>query len=215
MSDTSYNQALLEFANAGLAALAESAASSSSTKTPAAESHFLCSWMVTALKKRSFSKLIADDLTFWIRQARSMGAGAELKLLLQKISQQYSYIANKQQGLAASLKAMLAELEADDWLIITDQEVSKKLKLDSEGHASLIISDDQFSQRIDGDELIKPITLYVRAQEPAFSAVAYKHDLLISAGNKKASLIKHHKAYQIWPKNLQPALALLQPLTAK
>ncbi len=213
MSDTSYNQALLEFADAGLAALAESTASSSSAKTPAAESHFLCSWMVTALKKRSFSKLIADDLTFWIRQARSMGAGAELKLLLQKISQQYHYIADKQQGLAASLKAMLAELEADDWLIITDQEVSKKLKLDSDGHASLIISDDQFNQRIAGDELLKPITLYVRAPEPVFAAVAYKHDLLISAGNKKASLIKHHKAYQIWPKNLQPALALLQPLT--
>ena len=212
MSDTSYNQALLDFANAGLAALSDYAAKSSSAKTPAAESHFLCSWMVTALKERRFPKLIADDLTFWIRQARSMGAAAELKLLLQKISQQYSYIADKQQGLAASLKAMLTELEADDWLIITDQEVTKKLKLASDGHSSLIIPEDQFQQRIDGNELLKPITLYVRALEPAFAAVAYKHNLMLSAGNKKASLIKHHKAYQIWPKNLQPALALLQPL---
>jgi hypothetical protein len=214
MSDISYNQAILIFANAGLAALAEAAETSSSLKTPAGESHFLCSWMVTALKKRTFSKLIADDLTFWIRQARSMGAGAELKLLLQKISQQYTYIAGKQQGLALSLKAMLTELESNDWVIITDQEVTKKLKLNSDGRCSLIISDDQFTQRIDGDELIKPITLYVRAPEQAFAEMAYKHDLLLSPGNKKTSLIKHHQSYRIWPKNMQPALTTLQPLAS-
>ncbi|PKH56313.1 hypothetical protein CXF83_05555 [Shewanella sp. Choline-02u-19] len=213
MSDINYNQAILIFANAGLAALAESADTSSSLKTPAGESHFLCSWMVTALKKRSFSKLLAEDLTFWIRQARSMGANAELKLLLQKISQQYTYIADKQQGLGLSLKAMLAELESSDWLIITDQEVTKKLKLNSDGNCSLIISDEQFTQRIDGDELIKPITFYVRAPEQAFAEIAYKHNLLLSAGNKKTSLIKHHKTYRIWPKNVQPALTILQPLS--
>ncbi|WOT05750.1 DUF2913 family protein [Shewanella youngdeokensis] len=212
MSDINYNQAILMFANAGLAALAESAATSSSVKTPAGESHFLCSWMVAALKKRTFPKLIADDLTFWIRQARSMGAAAELKLLLQKISQQYTFIADKQQGLAASLQAMLAELESKGWLVITDQEVTKKLKLSSDGNASLIISDEQFSQCIDGDELIKPITLYVRAPEAAFAEVAYKHHLLLSPGNKKTSLIKHHKTYRIWPRNEQPAMTLLQPL---
>lgn len=214
MSDISYNQAILMFADAGLAALATSAETSSSVKTPAGESHFLCSWMVNALKKRTFSKLIADDLTFWIRQARSMGARAELKLLLQKISQQYSYIADKQQGLALSLKAMLTELESSDWVIITDQEVTQKLKLNSDGRSSLVISDEQFSQRIDNDELIKPITLYVRAPEQAFAEIAYKHDLLVSAGNKKTSLIKHHKSYRIWPKNMQPALSILQPLTS-
>ncbi|MCL1051817.1 DUF2913 family protein [Shewanella abyssi] len=214
MSDISYNQAILMFADAGLAALATSAETSSSVKTPAGESHFLCSWMVNALKKRTFSKLIADDLTFWTRQARSMGAGAELKLLLQKISQQYSYIADKQQGLALSLKAMLTELESSDWVIITNQEVTKKLKLNSDGRSSLVISDEQFSQRIDNDELIKPITLYVRAPEQAFAEIAYKHDLLLSAGNKKTSLIKHHKSYRIWPKNMQPALTILQPLTS-
>ncbi|QQX81117.1 DUF2913 family protein [Shewanella sp. KX20019] len=214
MSDISYNQAILMFADAGLAALATSAETSSSVKTPAGESHFLCSWMVSALKKRTFSKLIADDLTFWIRQARSMGAGAELKLLLQKISQQYSFIADKQQGLALSLKAMLTELDSSDWVIITDQEVTQKLKLNSDGRSSLVISDEQFTQRIDGDELIKPITLYVRAPEQAFAEIAYKHGLLLSPGNKKTSLIKHHKSYRIWPKNMQPALTILQPLTS-
>ncbi|MGS0674326.1 DUF2913 family protein [Shewanella sp. 125m-1] len=212
MSDITYNQAVLEFAIAGLDALSEASAKSSSVRTPTAESHFLCSWMVTALKQRTYSKLVANDLTLWIRQARSMGAGAELKTLLEKIKAQYSYISDKQSGLGQSLKAMLAELESQEWLIITDQEVTQKLKLDSDGCNSLIISDEQMAQRIQGDELIKPLTLYVRADEATFAKAAYQHGLLLSPGDKKASLIKHHKAYQIWPKNLQPALTILQPI---
>ncbi|ABV86245.1 DUF2913 family protein [Shewanella pealeana] len=212
MSDITYNQAVLEFAIAGLEALSEASAKSSSVRTPAAESHFLCSWMVTALKQRTFSKLVADDLTLWIRQGRSMGAGAELKMLLEKIKAQYSYISDKQAGLGQSLNAMLTELEGQEWIVITDQEVTKKLKLDSDGCNSLVISDEQYSQRIEGDEIIKPITLYVRADETEFAQIAYRHDLLLSPGNKKSSLIKHHKAYQVWPKNLQPALTILQAL---
>lgn len=212
MSDITYNQAVLQFATAGLAALAEASAKSSSVRTPAAESHFLCSWMVTALKQRTFSKLIADDLTLWVRQGRSMGAAAELKTLLEKIKAQYSYINDKQSGLGLAIHNMLAELESQEWLVITDQEVTKKLKLDSDGCNSLIISDDQFTQRIVDGELIKPITLFVRADETLFAKIAYQHDLILSPGNKKASLIKHHKAYQIWPKNLQPALTILQPI---
>lgn len=212
MSDITYNQAVLEFAIAGLEALSEASAKSSSVRTPAAESHFLCSWMVTALKQRTFSKLVADDLTLWIRQGRSMGAGAELKMLLEKIKAQYSYISDKQAGLGQSLNAMLTELEGQEWIVITDQEVTKKLKLDSDGCNSLVISDEQYSQRIEGDEIIKPITLYVRADETEFAQIAYRHNLLLSPGNKKSSLIKHHKAYQVWPKNLQPALTILQAL---
>lgn len=212
MSDITYNQAVLAFANAGLEALSEASAKSSSVRTPAAESHFLCSWMVSALKQRSFSKLIADDLTLWVRQGRSMGAGAELKTLLQKIQVQYSYISDKQSGLGLSLKSMLTELESQDWIVITDEEVTKKLKLDSDGCNSLVISEEQFNQRIEGDEIIKPITLYVRADETEFAKQAYRYNLLLSPGNKKSSLIKHHKAYQVWPKNLQPALTILQAL---
>ena len=214
MSDITYNQAVLAFAIAGLDALAEASAKSSSVRTPAAESHFLCSWMVTALKQRTFSKLVAEDLTLWIRQARSMGAGAELKTLLEKIKAQYSYISDKQTGLGASINNMIAALESQEWLIITDQEVTKKLKLDSDGCNSLIISDDQFTQRIVGDELIKPITIFVRADEALLAKIAYQHNLLLSPGNKKASLIKHHKAYQVWPRNEQPALTILQALQA-
>lgn len=205
---TSYNQAIVEFAQAGLAALEERASKANVIKTAAAESHFLCSWMASALKVRQFSKLIAKDLTQWIRDGRSLGAGAQLPSLLTRIDEQYRVAMNNQQ-LALSLEQFLSELVANDWIVILDEEVTTKLKLDSEGENSLVISVEQYEGRIQGENIIKPITMFVRANEQELAKVAAKHRLLLSQGDKKASLIKHHKAYQLFPNNEQPALALL------
>lgn len=205
---TSYNQAIVEFAQAGLAALEERASKANVIKTAAAESHFLCSWMASALKVRQFSKLIAKDLTQWIRDGRSLGAGAQLPSLLTRIDEQYR-VAMSNQQLALSLEQFLSELVANDWIVILDEEVTTKLKLDSEGENSLVISVEQYEGRIQGENIIKPITMFVRANEQELAKVAAKHRLLLSQGDKKASLIKHHKAYQVFPNNEQPALALL------
>ncbi|ACA85386.1 DUF2913 family protein [Shewanella woodyi] len=208
MTEQTYNQALLELVQAGLSALKQRAAGSNAINTATAESHFLCSWMVQALKERRFAKLVAQDLTRWIREARSKGAGAQLPSLFKRIDNQYSAVLNKTQ-LGDALQAMLTELEESDWLVILDAEVDTKLKLDSDGRCSLIISVEQYQQRIKEQKIVKPITLYVRADEQLLAQAAAKHGLLISQGDKKASLIKHHKAYQVYPGNRQPALALL------
>ncbi|CAM3221847.1 DUF2913 family protein [Shewanella violacea] len=205
---TRYNQALIEITQAGLAALEERSKSNNVVKTAAAESHFLCNWMAQALKERRFSKLIAKELTKWVSDARSMGAAAQLPALLQRIESQY-LAAEGKQTLGASLNAMLSELRENDWVVILDCEVTTKLKLDCSGQNSLVISDEQYDGHIDGDKLTKTITLYVRANEQEFAKVAAKHGLLLSQGNKKSSLIKHHKAYLICPGNQQPAMALL------
>ncbi|RTR34813.1 DUF2913 family protein [Shewanella atlantica] len=205
---TSYNQAIVEFAQAGLAALEERASKANVIKTAAAESHFLCSWMASALKVRQFSKLIAKDLTQWIRDGRSLGAGAQLPSLLERIDDQYrAAMSNRQLG--QSLELFLSELEENDWIVILDEEVTTKLKLDSEGENSLVISHEQYESHIKDKNVIKPITMFVRANEQELARVAAKHQLLLSQGDKKASLIKHHKAYRVFPNNEQPALALL------
>lgn len=201
---TSYNQALIEITQAGLAALEERSKSKNVVKTAAAESHFLCNWMVQALKERRFSKLIAKELNQWIRDARSMGAAAQLTSVLQRIESQY-LAAEQNQALATSLNAMLNEFRENDWVVILDSEVTTRLKLDSSGQNSLIISNEQYDGHIDGDNLTKAITLYVRANEQELAKAAAKHGLLLSQGNKKASLIKHHKAYGVFPNNQVPA----------
>jgi len=205
---TSYNQAIMELAQAGIAALDHRSASKSAVNTPAAESHFICSWMATSLKERRFSKLMAPELTNWVRDGRSKGADAQLTHLLRRINSQYQAL-ESDTALGTALKSMLSELETENWLVILDAEVTTKLKLDGNGQSSLIISVDQFEGHIQDGELIKPISVYVRSDEQVLAKMAAKHGLLFSQGNKKTSLIKHHKTYRLYPKNQQPELALL------
>lgn len=209
MNSQTYNQAVLELARAGLADLTASAQAKKAQRTPAQESHFLCNWMVEALKEKRFSKLVADDLTAWIRMARSQGAGAELKQLLERIVHQYQSVENSHVELGTALNAIIAELTQLEWLVFTDTEINTKLKLDADGQSSLVIDVKEFTQHIQDNQLIKPINLYVRADEQLLTQIALSHGLLISQGNKKTSLIKHHKTYQIYPQNQLPALCQL------
>lgn len=209
MNSQTYNQAVLELALAGLAELSASAQSKKVQRTAAQDSHFLCNWMVGALKEKRFAKLVADDLSAWIRLARSQGAGAELKRLLERIVFQYQSIENANQNLGAALNAMIDSLKQADWLVFTDTDISGKLKLDADGHSSLVIDAKEMSQHIREQQLIKPINLYVRADEQILARIALSHGLLLSQSNKKTSPIKHHKTYQIYPGNQLPALCLL------
>ncbi len=208
MTDLTYNQALLQLAQAGIDAIKQRDAAPNTIKTAAAESHFICSWMAQALKEKRFSKLVADDLTLWVRQGRSMGAEANLKGLLENIVAQYKQIETNEK-LGDKLTALLAELENQDWMVITDTEVDTKLKLDSDGQASLIISAPEYEQHIQQGDIIKPINMFVRGDEQQLAKLALQHGLLLSQGNKKTALIKHHKTYKVYPNNNQPALALL------
>lgn len=209
MNSQTYNQAVLELALAGLADLTASAQTKKAQRTSAQESHFLCNWMVESLKEKRFSKLVADDLTAWIRLARSQGAGAELKRLLERIVHQYQTVEKSEQALGTALNAMIETLKQAEWLVFTDTEISAKLKLDADGQSSLVIDAKEFNQHIKDNQLVKPINLYVRADEQTLTRIALSHGLLLSQGNKKTSLIKHHKTYQIFPHNQQPALCQL------
>ncbi|MGI2130859.1 DUF2913 family protein [Shewanella baltica] len=209
MNSQTYNQAVLELALAGLADLTASAQTKKAQRTSAQESHFLCNWMVESLKEKRFSKLVADDLTAWIRLARSQGAGAELKRLLERIVHQYQTVETSEQALGTALNAMIETLKQAEWLVFTDTEISAKLKLDGDGQSSLVIDAKEFNQHIKDNQLVKPINLYVRADEQTLTRITLSHGLLLSQGNKKTSLVKHHKTYQIFPHNQQPALCQL------
>lgn len=209
MTKPSYNQAILELAQAAMSDLAKSNADSKTKRNAAAESHFLCSWMAKSLKEHRFSKLVADDLTQWIRLGRSMGAGADLNGLMQSIVTQYQKAEKYSQDLGKALKELVQESESQDWLVVTDTELSGKLKLDGDGQTSLVICAKELELHIEADALIKPIRLYYRGNEAELITLADKHGLMLSQPNKKTSLIKHHKTYKVYPNNQQPALALL------
>jgi hypothetical protein len=209
MTPPNYNQALLDMATQSLAELARTAEQKAGKRTPAQESHFLCTWMADSLKEKRFSRLVMEELKGWIQQGRTLGAGADLKGLLERIAFQYARAQADSQQLGTKLATMLAELESAGWLVFTDSEVSAKLRLQGQGQSSLVISSREYGEHLVQGELIKPLTLYARCDETQLAEAAFRHGLLLSQGNKKTTLVKHHKAYCLVPANLQPALALL------
>ena len=76
-------------ASQSLAELARTAEQKAGKRTPAQESHFLCTWMADSLKEKRFSRLVMEDLKDWVQLGRTLGAGADLKGLLERIMSQY------------------------------------------------------------------------------------------------------------------------------
>ena len=214
MTPPNYNQALFDMATQSLAELARTAEQKAGKRTPAQESHFLCTWMADSLKEKRFSRLVMEDLKGWIQQGRTLGAGADLKGLLERIVCQYGRAMAVPEQLGARLAALLAELESTGWLVFTDSELDAKLRLLSQGQSSLVISASEYQGHIAEGELLKPLVLYVRGDEKQLAQAAFAQGLLLSQGDKKATLVKHHKAYRLVPANAQPALALLAEASA-
>ncbi|MBV7599015.1 DUF2913 family protein [Aeromonas sp. sia0103] len=214
MTPPNYNQALFDMATQSLAELARTAEQKAGKRTPAQESHFLCTWMADSLKEKRFSRLVMEDLKGWIQQGRTLGAGADLKGLLERIVCQYGRAMAVPEQLGARLATLLAELEEAGWLVFTDSELDAKLRLLSQGQSSLVISASEYQGHIAEGELLKPLTLYVRGDEKQLAQAAFAQGLLLSQGDKKATLVKHHKAYRLVPANAQPALALLAEASA-
>jgi hypothetical protein len=201
-------------ATQSLAELARTAEQKAGKRTPAQESHFLCTWMADSLKEKRFSRLVMEDLKGWIQQGRTLGAGADLKGLLERIVCQYGRAMAVPEQLGARLATLLAELEEAGWLVFTDSELDAKLRLLSQGQSSLVISASEYQGHIAEGELLKPLVLYVRGDEKQLAQAAFAQGLLLSQGDKKATLVKHHKAYRLVPANAQPALALLAEASA-
>lgn len=209
MTLPAYNQALLEMARQSLAELERTAAQKTGKRTPAQESHFLCTWMADSLKEKRFSRLVMEDLKTWVQLGRTLGAGADLKGLLERVQRQYERAMHEPVQLGARLADLLLALEGAGWLVFTDSELNTRQRLLSQGQSSLIISASEYQGHIEGGELVKPLTLYVRGDEQVLAEAAFARGLLLSQGNKKTTLVKHHKAYRMMPGNAQPALALL------
>ncbi|WP_220751590.1 MULTISPECIES: DUF2913 family protein [Shewanella] len=213
MQTQTYNQAILDVAEAGIKALQDSAENQKATRTPAQESHFLCAWLVESFRIKRFSKIVADDISAWIRMARSQGAGAMLPQLFERIAKQYRLVEQAELTQLQSVTQLLTELENEDWFVISDSAFSDnsstKLKLAGNGQSSLVVCELQLQSHFDGEKLIKPLPIYVRGDENHFAAKALEKGLLVSPGNKKTSLIKHHKTYIIAPNNQLKALCFL------
>ncbi|OBU20298.1 DUF2913 family protein [Photobacterium aquimaris] len=192
--------------SSGLTALQEAQATGKAQKNPVSESIFLSAWVTKVLKQHSFDRCVVKTLQEWQQQSRTMGKNAQLKLHFSRLADTYAQVTNEQGQSTVITPAVMTTfytaLEQQDWLVTNEYEVNRKVSHHTDGKASLVVCCAQYAEAMgDGDELVKPLSLYVRGNAQQFIDIAYQHGILLYKITDYKSKVKFHGEYVIYPHN--------------
>lgn len=190
-------------------ALSELTASQESGRTPnnaLSEAHYLGAWVTTAIKSKRFDTSLIEILKGWQRQARSLGKNAGLKDQFIYLQQCYSQVLDEKKQVQdvkeSQLISLYSALQAQDWLVTTDLVVGERLNRHSGGKNSLIVCAQQIQDCFNEQKmLIKPISLYVRGDQPTIVDVAFLDNILLYKKTDYKSNVKYHGEFIVYPQN--------------
>ena len=182
------------------------------SRTPVNQAHYLNAWVTKAIKSQRFAHCTASTLMLWQQQGRSMGKNAQLKTTCDQIVQTYGPLLAVQGELAKvyeiQIDALFDALADEDWSLITDSAIEKKVKRNSAGMHSLVVCRQQYERAIHPEEkrLIRPLSCYVRGDVTQLINLAYAQNLLLYKVTDYKSKVKYHGEYVIYPSNNGPFL---------
>lgn len=210
----SYTKEIKHLAQSALDELNEVLLQKKIPSNPVSEETFLCRWVAQAMKKQRFSSLVHEDLKRWTQQGRSMGKNAKLKEQLNAINTFYHHFfpdADVSKSIIKNqLETFSAALVDENWMVHTEFEINRKVRVISDGQDSFAVCQKALTQAFDDNGfLIKPLSLYFRGNEDWFVQKAYQEGLLLKKITHYKSIVKYHGEYQIWPNNHFDALAVI------
>jgi len=214
-SEVSYNQHMLDFVQAGLTALADAQVQKRNLQNPKAETHFLGTWLINALKEKRFDSCLSTDLNLWLQESRTLGPKANFKQRFEQIAHVYKTVCSRENRNLTQfiLEDILTELDNEGWLLETDLTVTPKLKLSSSGENSVVICAEVYDKAFsDTDGVLEsPLSVYVRHGDQVFIDKMFAHGFLVFPSATR-SLVKRHNRYLIRPFNQAKRLAILPTL---
>lgn len=213
---TFFSQEIYRLVSAGLAELAQSQLAGKTPSNPLSETHFFSAWVTKSIKQQRFDRCVLTPLRNWQRQARTLGANAQLKQQFSAIARTYAPLFNakvpddnlhrdNESGLAvtrAQIESIVVQLSAEHWLVTTDVVIERKLSLKSSGASSLVVCARQLAQVFGGNgQLVKPLSFFVRGDSQALIDLCYRHQILLHQVSDYKSRVKYHGEYIIYPEN--------------
>ncbi|GAA4872537.1 DUF2913 family protein [Ferrimonas pelagia] len=212
-----FNFEIYTLATTGLTELAQAQESGRVPRAPISEAHYFSAWVTRAIKQQRFAHSTAKQLKAWQKQARTQGKGAALKDLFERIAAIYGPLLHGTEEMAMvtmrQLEALAEEADAAGWVVEPEEVIDGPFIHHTDGQGSLVLcAKQQQTHFLNDDELIKPISLYLRGDMSAFIAMAYRHGLLLHKVTDYKSLVKYHGEYLLYPANAGPILAELPAL---
>nr|WP_269808673.1 DUF2913 family protein [Enterovibrio nigricans] len=95
------------------------------------------------MKKQRFSNAVSKEVTTWLQQGRSLGKNANLKGQMQHIAKVYHTVYPEGDThdpiTRAHFDTLVEMLKAEDWMVHTEYEISRKVRVISDGQNSFAV----------------------------------------------------------------------------
>lgn len=194
-----FKQELLSLVTQGLNDLELAQAKGKVPKNSLSESHFFSVWVGQVLKQKRFDISLVPMLTAWQQQARTLGAGANLKQVFAQLKSTYSGIEQASVPLKPEvLENLIASLEGSQWQVSYVDRISKKMSIKTQGLSSLVICDNDLQQAFTAKQTLH---CYVRGQHAQFVDHCYALGLLAYKVTDYKSAVKFHGEYMLHANN--------------
>ena len=169
-----YTIEIQNLVNAALDELAAEHKSGKQVNAPVANNHYLVRWVTRAIKSQRFPRCVGDDLIRWQKAGRSKGNDAGLMFTFQRISKFYAefFPSDKEDRVIkdSDVEAFLDVMEKEGWEVSTSEELvgCGKIQIFTEGQNSLALCANQCESCFDGEDLVKPMSWFVRGNHAQF-----------------------------------------------
>ncbi|UUM31667.1 DUF2913 family protein [Vibrio japonicus] len=208
-----YTIEIQKLVNAALEELAAEHKSGKQVNAPVANNHYLVRWVTRALKSQRFPRCVGEDLTRWQKAGRSKGNDAGLMFTFERISKFYGefFPADKEDRVIkdSDVEAFLDLMELEGWEVSTSEELVDcgKVQIFTEGQNSLALCANQCESCFDGEELVKPMSWFVRGHHAQFIEKASAAGFMVHKVTDYKSNVKYHGEYLVYPCNRGQHLA--------
>ncbi len=198
-----FKELLLGLVTQGLADLAQAQENGKVPKNSLSESHFFSVWIGQAIKSKRFDVCLFPLLKRWQQEARTSGAGADLKTTFAQLKSTYSGVVGQPAATKETLAQLVLLLDAQQWQVTTDTMLGKKTSIKSQGNSSLVIAPTEFDN---GFNKSSQISCYVRGDQQQFIDACYSLGLLVFKKTEYKSIVKFHSHMTLDADNNDQAL---------
>lgn len=208
-----YTVEIQKLVNKALNDIAAEHAAGRLTNGPTANNLFMVRWITKAIKSQQFPRIVADDLIRWQKTGRSKGNNAGLMQIFQRISKFYSEFFPEGQDDRIikdhEINAFIDMMEEQGWEVTTSEELvgCGKVQIFTEGPNSLAMCTEQCESSFDGEDMVKPMSWFVRGHHAEFVEKASAAGFMVHKVTDYKSNVKYHGEYIVFPANRGDQLA--------
>ncbi|CAM3948838.1 DUF2913 family protein [Vibrio neonatus] len=210
----SYAEQMLELVDIALLDIHQEHQSGKLADTPVSNTNFLLRWITKSIKEKRFATLMAKDLIAWQKLGRSQGSKTALYQRFQTLSEFYGIFFGKDKTVKPVLDKQIEQLmdvmEEAGWSVTNEYDLteSAKSQVFTDGESSFVLCADQCESCFDGgEELMRPMSFYVRGNHSQFIEKALQCGMMLHKQTDYKSKVKYHGEYLIYPSNQGPILA--------